>query len=267
MTTAVSIVSLNACGLPFVRPSFSARAAEFSRRLDELAVDIVNFQEVHTYRRLALLRSHLPSLPYVSSAPGALRQPRGGVVTFSRYPIEPSEFISFARTMRHTRLGTALVGLRAYSKGVLVSRIPDLPLTVANVHLSPNKDGDWSPSNRYCTLLRAQLSILRSRLDATILTGDFNLANGSGLHDEFMADGEWRDAFDGDDRPTFHAEFLPPGSSSSRIDYVLLKGDRMTVDETRLLFEERVPIGPRNAFLSDHVGLYVRATLNYRAVT
>lgn len=256
MTT---VVSLNACGSPFVRPSFAVRAREFCRRLDELAVDVVNFQEVHTYRRLALLRAHLPSLPYVSYAPGVLRQPRGGVVTFSRRPVESSEFTSFARTMRYARFGTAVVGLRAYSKGVLISRLAGLPVPIANVHLSPNKDGDWSAQNRYTPLLRAQLAIVRREVGDAIMTGDFNIASGSSLHSELVEG--WRDVFEDDSRPTFHPEFLPPGSASSRIDYVLLRG--AAVDEAGLLFEDRV----RTAFLSDHVGLYVRVTLDYRPVT
>lgn len=257
-------MSLNACGLPSVRPRFAVRAAEVCRRIERLGVDVVNLQEVHTRRRLALLRSGLPSLPHVAYAPGALG-PRGGVVTFSRYPLRPSTFVSFAPTRRHSgnRLSPFWIDLRAGTKGVLVSALRDRPLTIANAHLSPNKDGDWSPGNRFHPIQSAQLDLVRDACAGpgdTILTGDFNLAAGSALHGEFLAGGGWLDAFAGDGRPTFHVEFLPPGRPSSRIDHVLLRGDRATVHEARQVFEDRVPLAGGEAFLSDHVGLYVDAS-------
>ncbi len=262
MPTTVTVVSFNACGLPNVRPSFGVRAAEFCPRLDRLGADVVNLQEVHTYRRMALVRSLLPSLPHLSCARGVYGQPRGGVVTFSRYPVGARTYTSFARTMRHPRsqLGTALVDLRAYSKGVLVSEIPELGVRIANVHLSANKDGDWSAGNRYCSLLGKQLGIVRRFCDGPgriVMTGDLNLAAGCALHREFITDGDWIDAFAGDTRPTFHPEFLPPGSASKRIDHVLVRGGPVTVEATRLLFEERVG----GVFLSDHRGLQARVTV------
>jgi endonuclease/exonuclease/phosphatase family metal-dependent hydrolase len=248
----LSIVSLNACGLPWVRPSFAARAEAFCRHVEELGADIVNLQEVHTPGRLALVRSLLPSMPYVAYRPGLLRQPRGDVVTFSRHPLEPAGYTSFAGTTRDPR---------AAAKGVLVSRLPDL--TVVNAHLTANKSGDWTPAGRFYPMHQAQLRRLHEACRAVpgnaVLTGDFNIAADSDLHAEVTDGGGWVDAFADDGRATFQAAFLPPGAVTRRIDFVLLRGP-VTVHETRLLFTEPAAMAGREAYVSDHVGLYVDAT-------
>lgn len=61
---------------------------------------------------------------------------------------------------------------------------------------------------------------------------------------------------------TYQAEFLPPGSSAHRIDYVLVSGEerRYPIVHSAPMFAE--PHGPERVFLSDHVGLTVRIGLD-----
>jgi endonuclease/exonuclease/phosphatase family metal-dependent hydrolase len=168
------------------------------------------------------------------------------VVTFSRHP--------FASTAYHPFGG--LRG-RGFAKGVLLSRLRDIPLTVANAHLSANRDGDWTPANRYHPMHRAQLDAVNrvcSGVECIVVTGDFNVASDSDLYDEYIAGAGWHDAFAGDPRPTFHTAFLPPGAVGRRIDYVLTRN--VAVASTRLLFTEPEPV-----YLSDHAGLYAEVTV------
>ncbi len=61
-----------------------------------------------------------------------------------------------------------------------------------------------------------------------------------------------------------HVEFLPPGSSGHRIDYVLVSGDeeRFPVIDSGLLFAEPLARpGERRMYLSDHVALTTRVGL------
>ena len=76
--------------------------------------------------------------------------------------------------------------------------------------------------------------------------------------------GAWRDPFAATDPVTYQAEFLPPGSTGRRIDYLLLGADpaRFPVIDSGLLFTEplALPDG-RRMYLSDHVALTTRIAL------
>ncbi len=50
MTDTIRVATLNVCGLPSSLPALRPRAAEFCRRLTEMDVDVVMFQEVWTRR-------------------------------------------------------------------------------------------------------------------------------------------------------------------------------------------------------------------------
>jgi endonuclease/exonuclease/phosphatase family metal-dependent hydrolase len=100
------------------------------------------------------------------------------------------------------------------------------------------------------------------RADLVVTTGDFNISSSGPLY-PLIVDG-WRDPFAATDLVTYHVEFLPPGSSSHRIDYLLLSGDeaRYPLLDSTVLFAEplALPDGPR-MYLSDHVGLAARVRL------
>ncbi len=149
-------------------------------------------------------------------------------------------------------------------QGVLTVALDGLPVVIGNTHLTANKDGDWSSANRYHTYQAAQLARLHRVLDrasAAIVTGDFNIASDSPLYPRIVDGGAWRDPFAASDPITFHDEFLPPGCSPHRIDYVLVRGSAVAVD-AGVLFAEPVTLADgRTSFLSDHVALRARLTV------
>jgi endonuclease/exonuclease/phosphatase family metal-dependent hydrolase len=149
---------------------------------------------------------------------------------------------------------------------------------VLNAHLTADTDGDWSTTNRFFPVHRAQLRKLLALTrepeledQNLLLSGDFNLAKESELYDEFRVQGGWIDPLKDDDSPTFHQEFLPPGAHPHRIDYIFARartGSQCTVKRAATLLTERVPVRNRHEssiFLSDHAAL--QAQLSFSRAT
>lgn len=270
MTTAtgsIRVASLNVCcGVSNSLRPVRERAAGFCRRLEETDVDVVNLQEVWTPGLRRFLRDHLPSFPFVAHGTGLLGQPAGGLVSFSRTPLRSARYVPFRVALVRSgglsfrRAPVLSSGLQ----GVLTFEVAGRRTVVGNVHLTANRDGDWSAGNRYEALQAAQLETVHRALRAArrgdtelmIVGGDFNVPSGSALHEGIVDAGRWRDPFAAADLPTFHAALLPAGATAHRVDYLLVHGDpgRYPVTGTELLFTEpaAMPSGG-TAYLSDHV--------------
>jgi endonuclease/exonuclease/phosphatase family metal-dependent hydrolase len=266
-TGSIGLASLNiCCGLSNSLRPVKERAAEFCRRLERADVDIVNFQEVWTPGLQRFLRRHLPSFPFVAHGTGTLGQPAGGLASFSRTPLRAVGYVSFRGTRPQAGgvLFRCALGLGSGTQGVLTFEVSGRRTVVGNVHLTANRDGDWSLGNRHEALQAAQLRKVHQALrearrgdtELVIAGGDFNLPSGSALYESLVDAGAWRDPFAAADLPTFHAELLPAGATAYRVDYLLVHGDpdRYPVTGTELLFTGPVamPSGG-TAFLSDHV--------------
>ena len=256
----VRIATLNVCfGWRSRLAPSAVRAAEYSRRLDELDLDVLNLQEVWSPRLLARIRGGLPSLPHVAWRRGIAGQVAGGLATLTRLPVAEVCYHGFRQAL--VRAGgvrfRARQRVEAAFHGVLVVRLAGLPVVVGNVHLTANRDGDWSVGNRHHRLQRAQLDLLRAALrttDRAVLTGDFNVTSGSKLYPSIVEG--WRDPFAASNPPTFQQAMLPPDRPASRIDYILVRGVGEPV-ETAVLFAEPAQFG----LLSDHVGLLAEVAI------
>ena len=270
------VLTFNVCGLPSRLHPLAQRAVRFCREIEASDADVVNLQEVWGPSALAAVRAGLPSYPFVAWQRGLGGRPAGGLVTFSRRPIGSVSFRSFGGT--RPAVGSPWFRLKrvvnGYLQGILTVPLPGLA-TVVNTHLSANKDGDWSAGNRYLPFQRAQLEVLHATLAAArrqaggdaapaVVTGDFNIASDGPLYPQIVDGGAWRDPFAAADPPTFQTEFLPPGSTPHRIDYLLVSGpaQRFPVLDSGLLFAGplTLPDGSRE-FASDHVALTARIGL------
>jgi endonuclease/exonuclease/phosphatase family metal-dependent hydrolase len=251
----VSVATLNTRGTPIRGSQLADRYRAIGASFDGSEVDVVNFQEVHTYYHLRLLRTAMPS--YGVSYRAALIGPAGGVVTFVRGPIA-------TRTYHRLSIGAGHEVARwprtkAPFKGVLLTRLDQL--WIANTHLLANLDGDWSDGSRFTPIHRGQLEALArvvERLEGpVVLCGDFNVARDSTPYEEFLDRTGLVDALGGESPPTFHAEYLGPGKSPHCIDFILLRGLEVQSAEQILTDKVNLPSGP--AYVSDHIGL--RATV------
>ena len=248
------VSSLNTLGIPIVGSRLSERYGVIGRELDGSDVDVVTFQEVLTYYHLRQLVLSMPSYRFVSFR-HSVAGPAGGLVTFSRGPVTATQYVRLPapRSLpRMTRLKAAL-------KGALVTRFSFGYLV--NTHPMANVDGDWSESNRFYGMHRAQLAALADVVDAlpatAVVCGDFNVSRESRLFRDFITTTQLTDAYAGTCPPTFHADFLPPDSTSHCIDFVLLTG-AVSVESADLMFTEKLPMRGGPAFVSDHIGLRVR---------
>lgn len=237
----ITLLSFNTSLAPFVWRPYK-RIALLANQPAALQADVINLQEVHTYDMLWQLRRHLPHLPYVSYNP-SLFGPAAGLVSLARHPIHLDRFMSLSSR-----------------KGVLISSFGDL--TVTNVHLLANTDGDWSVHNKFYPRQKALLAKLNEILAHPaymqgILSGDFNLAKTSVLYKRFMQEDSWSDAAALENSPTFHTVFLPDGRKPQRVDYVFLRGDINLVGVERV-FEKKI----KNVYLSNHMGLLTKMAVN-----
>ncbi|WP_427888660.1 endonuclease/exonuclease/phosphatase family protein [Kribbella sp. GL6] len=216
MPPRLTLVTLNTRGLPLPGTRISERYAAVAAALDPADVDVICLQEVNTYRQLSRLRRGFRSFPYVMYRRG-LAGPAGGLVTLSR--------------------------LQCGGPRVL------------NVHPMANTDGDWSVQNRFHRSQGDQLRALAAAVKApAVVCGDFNVSRDSVLYDEFRVGAGVRDAFDGDCPPTFHAEYLAPGSSAHCIDFIFVT-EPAEVSGATVLFSDKVAMPSGTGHVSDHLGL------------
>jgi endonuclease/exonuclease/phosphatase family metal-dependent hydrolase len=194
---------------------------------------------------------------------------------FSRLPLGAVSYRSFrgARPSAGSLRFRAKRAIQSLLQGVLATEVAgsdSLRAVIANTHLTANKDGDWSADNRYHAFQRTQLGMVHTVLgkarttELTIVTGDFNIASDSPLYPLIVDGGAWHDPFAATDPVTYHLDFLPPGSTAHRIDYLLVSGDPATFPVTGAepLFTGPVarPDG-RARYLSDHVALTARVAV------
>jgi endonuclease/exonuclease/phosphatase (EEP) superfamily protein YafD len=254
----VAVASLNTLGLPLRASDLPARYGAIAGFFETSDIDVVCFQEVLTRWHLRRLRPGMPSFRHVRTGRGTVG-PAGGLVTMSRRPLGPARYHRFpVPAAGMGRVDQA----KSVLKGSLVTRLEDL--WVVNTHPMPNRDGDWSSTNRHAAMHRQQLDHLAAvvtRLDGPkAVCGDFNIAAGSTFLPAFEAATGLVDAFAGDPTPTYRAEeFLGPGIPGHRIDFVFTTPSVTVVDRTLILTAKHpFPTGP--AYVSDHLG--IRTTLN-----
>jgi hypothetical protein len=268
----ISVATLNVAGLPGDLPPVRQRAVPICHFLEASGIHTVNLQEVWTRGYLETFRTLLPSYPFVGWVRGLAGQPSGGLVTFSRLPLGRTRYTSFQRT----RPGTGStqfrleMRLRSALHGLLTIELPTVQAILANTHLVANLDGDWSAGNRHHHLQRAQIAHLHQTIERArpattglaILTGDLNVSSDSPLYPAIVDGGTWRDPFAATDPPTFHAEYLPPGATTCRIDYLLANGDAHPVlDHAPILGDAITLPDGRSTHPSDHVGLQATIAL------
>jgi endonuclease/exonuclease/phosphatase family metal-dependent hydrolase len=235
--------------MPVKGSNLTVRYAEIARAFEASPVQVVNFQEVLSYYHLRRLAIGLPS--FRAAYRPSIAGPAGGVVTFSRPPVESVRY----RRLPAPRSTEWSLRWRGFLKGALVTRIAGV--SVVNVHLLANTDGTWSAENRFHPVHRAQMAAL-ARVVAgiatpRIVTGDFNIPLNKPLVQGFLGRTGLADAFGGECPPTFQQAYLPAGMRSQCIDFILTSG--LTAEHAQVIFSEELPsVG----YVSDHLGLQVR---------
>jgi hypothetical protein len=255
----LTIASLNTRGIPLTGSRLAARYAVIGAGFDAGDADVVCCQEVFTYWHLRLLTRRMRSFRRVSYRPGPAG-PAGALVTFSRRPVSGTRFRRFGRPPRTPGLPRS-ARFQARVKGALVTRLGRPELSVINTHPVANYDGDWSETNRYYPLHRAELAVLAEVVSEAgpraVVCGDFNISRESSLFGAFRAATGLADAFAGACPPTYRAEYLPAGATAHCIDFILTAGE-VTAEGAALVFAGKEALG----YVSDHIGLRAQLSLS-----
>jgi sphingomyelin phosphodiesterase 2 len=252
----LSVATLNTWGIHLRSSHLPSRYTAIGTEFEAGRADVVCVQEVLTYWHLRLLARRMPSFRHVSYRPSGIG-PAGGLVTFSRRPVSGTNYQGFGTPPEVTGISRP-IRFAARRKGVLVTRLAQPGFCVLNTHPVANWDGDWSRTNRFYPLHRAQLGalagIVRGIAGPAAVCGDFNVDRDSSLFGDFMTETGLADAFEGTCPPTFRAEFLPPGNLPHCIDFILTAAG-VKAEAAGLLFPEKVALPGGPGYVSDHVGL------------
>jgi sphingomyelin phosphodiesterase 2 len=262
MTVRLTVATLNAHGLPLKGARTAERLGAIAAEFEGGDTDLVCLQEIFAYHHLSRLRKGMPSFSHVAYRP-SVAGPAGGLVTLSRLRLASMTYTRLPWSSRRSRI-PARARLNALHSGMLTVPLADSRVRVLNIHPTANTDGDWSAHNRFRQLQRDQLTALAKAVatesSPVMVCGDFNVARASSLHAELLQRSALRDAFDNQCPPTFHADYLSPGTTPHCIDFILV-AEAIEVDETGLLFTDKrsLPGGP--TYISDHIGLLARLRL------
>lgn len=249
--TGIRLLTFNALIRGDVRPRLRA----LGRILEASRYDVVCLQEVLHRGSARLLRRHTPG--YGARVASGFPLLKGGLMVLSRWPVARRDFTRYPRT---GPLRTELL----MRKGAQVSVVstPGGDLAVVNTHLSANRDGDWSPGNRYTRIAAAELERLAGLVAAidpalpVVVAGDFNVPRDSPTFTRFLDAAGLDDLLAGDTRPTYRptARFPAPPA----LDQVLVRStsDRKVTGRARLVLQDAVRLaGGREVYLSDHYGI------------
>ncbi len=229
--------------------------------------DVIALQEIHTYFVLNLYKKKL-NYPYVVYKK-YLYGPRGGLVIFSKFPVGKFDYLNFSK--RGSLFNSSFIA-RVIKNGALVCTLQDVPITILDVHATPNLDHDDSENNRFIKFIEAQLmqiadlvNELKSSSRKVLIGGDFNVAKNSVPYKKFLRKSGLLDIFSKDDFPTQHQEYLSKNKKVKRIDYVFMQeaGTKSKIISSDYLFREKYEIskGKKN-YLSDHIGL--KTTVDFK---
>jgi endonuclease/exonuclease/phosphatase family metal-dependent hydrolase len=255
--TELRLLTFNALMRGDVRPRLRALGAA----LEQSDYDVVCLQEVLLLSHAELVRTLAGRYGHHAWSGGVLL--KGGLVLLSRWPVRTARFVRYPRTGPARPEYVMRKGAQ-----LAVLQTPAGPLAVVNTHLSANRDGDWSPANRYARVARAELGHLAAelaRIDPAlpaVTVGDFNVPRDDEALARFRTAARLTDAMAGDTEPTFRPTSRWP--TPPAFDHVLVRPapGRPLTARGRLVFREAVPLpGGRHGYLSDHYGVAAVLTL------
>ncbi|BCX14670.1 MAG: hypothetical protein KatS3mg088_353 [Patescibacteria group bacterium] len=273
----LSIITFNTKGTPSFKNSTLYRFKKIAIVLEDLGADIINLQEVFTYRQLQILRNELRSYPYCVYEKSIIG-PKGGVVTFSKIKVVNKRYLPYSYPWSMLINFVSKGWLKAISrniltgKGILISKIQS-EILLANTHLIANPTHNWLPSNSFTKVYKNCINEIGKMInnleeDKTfILTGDFNIPKESYLYPVIIRKLKVRDVFGNSNSPTFIKDFLHSGEKGKRFDYILVRSGNnkscFVRKREHLFTQPLIKKSINKGFLSDHIALRAIIRIKY----
>ena len=261
-TKKISLLTFNIQGVPSYSKKTLDRLTLVAKHINQVSADVINIQEVFTYKHLNIIKSELTNYPYISFGKGVIG-PRGGLVTFSKRKFTSSKYISYSffELIKH-RLFNVLRRNLLSGKGILQSKL-DENTEIINTHLIANSLNDQKSSQAFYSVYKKQImkiaSIIKNNSNKVIfISGDFNIPKKSKLYSKMVNLLNSYDVFENNDDPTFHKVFLPSGESGHRLDYIFINSKNLhyRVTYKNDLFSKRLlPKVINHGYFSDHLAL------------
>lgn len=264
----LSVLTMNCLGLPVPLPGLRRRLLALGKAIADSCVDVACLQEVGRWRYLPMLR-HAESYWTNAVAMAHPYAPKGGLATLVR----PTTIETSYHMFQERGSAASLHATERYqAKGVLRTTImvADRPAVVLNTHLSANYSANWSYTNPYAKVERAQLrelgEVVRAIPEETplIVAGDFNVPRASWLYEEFRAATGLHDPLADATEPTYRPMPGIPDRAAQPLDHIFVRLPRTHTYTIRseLCFREPVLLAHGvSGYLSDHLG--VRLTLSW----
>lgn len=227
--------------------------------------DIVCLQEVGRWRYLPLLHYDDRRWPFVAAAAHPYA-PKGGLATFARVPILDQEYRRFeARGSAASLHATE----RYQNKGMLAATlvVAGQHVVVINTHLAANYAANWSYTNPYAKVERAQLREVADLVQQlptdtlVIVAGDFNVPRGSWLYKELCNLADLVDPLAASHESTYRPMPGMPARAAQALDHIFLRvPPALSASfDAALCFEEPVVLQHgKTGYVSDHLGVRLR---------
>lgn len=263
--TQLTVLTMNCLGLPFTLPGLRQRLHVLGSSLADSEADVACLQEVGRWRYLPLVRYHEDRWPQAVATPYPYA-PKGGLVTLARYPVVHSTYHRF----RDRGSAASLHATERYqAKGVLQTTLAvgDDTIVVLNTHLAANYAANWSYTNAYAKVERAQLRELAEVVCSIpsdvilVVAGDFNVPRHSWLYEELRAATGLIDPLSDSSEPTYRPMPGIPLRAAQAIDHVLVRipDTSAVVLQAELCFRDPVVLAHgRTGYLSDHLGVRLK---------
>jgi len=272
----IRIATLNVWGLPApFTPDGAERMQAIGRRLGDLRVDVVAFQEVWTadVRSILIRAGRAAGLDACWHTDASLGG--SGLLVLSRLPILDVQFERYTLRGQPERITQ---GDYYGGKGFARIRLntPVGPVTVVNTHLHARYGGNVP--HEYRALRAGQVVQLARRVretpDPILAAGDFNFQEDQAGYAVLTGLTGFRDsaAEAANPQPTvFSANAYRgnPKKPDRRIDYVFVRDGGALAVETRSsvrIFDEAIEIDGRAAAYSNHAGVLAEVAVVPRAL-
>lgn len=267
-----SLLSLNTFAVPFYLGW--ERLGRLAEQLDGSPYDVICLQEIQQNAYAGLLRRKLASYPH-SAYVKHWYAPQGGLVAFSRIPLQERSFSVFRQ--RGAWLSISLADWGLY-KGIQALRfkVDGMSIYILNTHLHANYSGVWHLKNRLSRILLSQVqqlvqSIHSCPVEALVVAcGDFNFPRDSFLYRELIDKSDLCDPLAEDLRPTYRPFPLVPEKWKTSLDYVILRkpaGMKIEVIPDLLEIEDASKDSHWQRFLTDHNALVLQVNWDNRENT
>jgi endonuclease/exonuclease/phosphatase family metal-dependent hydrolase len=140
-------------------------------------------------------------------------------------------------------------------------------VVVINTHLAANYAANWSYTNVYAKVERAQLRELAAMLQEVpadtlvIVAGDFNVPRGSWLYNELRRAAKLLDPLAAFHEPTYRPMPGMPARAAQALDHILVRvpPTLSATFDAALCFEDPVVLQHgKTGYVSDHLGVRLR---------